>query len=293
MTTFRIATSSGDGSFSASERGAASGSHLSGSDFNSLAGRSGVTALVGRFNGSALADIALVGGDNWNSIPTALFSESTGTITVTTRNSTVQGFAAAARGREHEETGGRLRQRSPYRHPATGTSERRHHPGALSDGGGNYRDGSLAVSGHLSAAQFNSLALQPGVKVIVGDYDGDGWSDVALTAEPAGSRSRSRSSGSAPSRPRTPPWGRHRPRSMGFHRRRKRAGRSSRLQQPQRHWVRTGGRAAVDSRGSSDGDGMSSVSKSTVVIRRSRAAGRRWLALETDGELPLTSCAVR
>jgi FG-GAP-like repeat len=140
-------------------------------DFASWARAPGVTRLSGDFDRNGLVDIALVGGPGWNTIPVAL-ARGDGMYTIT--NTYVGAFGAWAS--------------SPNVKPVTGDFNRDGYtdialvggigwgsiPTAFSAGGGAF------TVTNQSVANFPSWAQASGARPIIGDFNRDGMSDIAL-----------------------------------------------------------------------------------------------------------------
>jgi FG-GAP-like repeat/Trypsin len=131
----------------------------------------GVKAVTGDFNRDGFADVALVGGANWQSIPVAFGTGQAGAFNVVSR--TVPQFpalAAAAR----NAVGGDFNGDGLTDIALLGGSGWTTIPIALSQA-----DGSFAVT-NLSTPDIPALARAPGAYAVGGDFDADGDGDIAL-----------------------------------------------------------------------------------------------------------------
>jgi hypothetical protein len=159
-----VAFSNDDGSFTVTNRGAG--------DFPAWARTPGVQVLSGDFNNDGLTDFALVGGAGWQSIPVAL-SDGNGKFTIT--NSAVGNF-------------GNLFGASSTAKAVTGDFNHDGYTDIALVGGANWA--SIPVAFNLGNGNFNitnvaipmfpQLATVPGARPIVGDFNHDGFADIAL-----------------------------------------------------------------------------------------------------------------
>ena len=159
-------------------------------DFATYAAQ-GAQVVAGDFNGDGVDDLALAGGAGWNTVPVAT-SRRDGTFIVT--NSPNFSFASLAT------------QSSSYGPPTllAGDVDHDGYDDLILVGGGTSSGGSftpwtsapVAFSNHDStfttresvlfkyadgsAALFGQWATQPGARAVTGDFDGDGYADIAL-----------------------------------------------------------------------------------------------------------------
>ena len=126
-------------------------------------------------NGDGSTDFTLTGVSGWNTLPTA-FSNNNGSFTVT--NSYVGDFGAWAATPGVKVLAGDFNGDGHTDVALTGVAGWNTLPVALSNGDGSY------VVSNLGIGDFATWASTPGVKIVTGDFDGDGRTDVALTGVP-------------------------------------------------------------------------------------------------------------
>jgi hypothetical protein len=159
-----VAFSNGAGGFSVTNTAVAS--------FPGFAATTGAKPVSGDFNGDGLSDIAVTGPAGWASIPVA-FSNGAGGFSVTNNGvASFPGFAATANAKPlpGDFNGDGLDDIA-----LTGPTGWASIPVAFSTGGGNF---SVTNSG---VASFPGFAATANAKPVVGDFDGDGRDDIALT----------------------------------------------------------------------------------------------------------------
>lgn len=159
-----VAFSLGNGNFNVT--------NFSLSNFPTWASLPNVKALVGDYNHDDMADIALTGYSMWGSVPVA-FSDGTGHFNVT--NDPVANFPGWA-----SQTGVKPLV-GDYNHDGNadiallGNASWGSVPVAFSNGNGYFNVTNQSVG------SFSTLAADPGVKILVGDFNGDQKTDLALT----------------------------------------------------------------------------------------------------------------
>jgi hypothetical protein len=139
--------------------------------FDALADTAGARLVTGDFNGDGRTDIALVGGQGWNTIPVAL-SKGNGTFNVI--NAPAGNFDALAD--------------APGAQVVTGRFNGDGRTDVALVGGQGWNTipvATLGVNGTWTATNdpvgtFDAWADTPGAKVVIGDFNGDGRTDVAL-----------------------------------------------------------------------------------------------------------------
>ena len=124
------------------------------------------------FNGDGRTDIGLLGGPGWNTLPVA-FSIGLGLFNVT--NGTVGAFSGWAATANVKLVSGDFNNDGFTDVALTGGSGWASVPVAFSNGNGTFRVTNFGI------ANFGAWASTPGVKVISGDFNGDGRTDLALT----------------------------------------------------------------------------------------------------------------
>ncbi len=170
-----------------------------GLNFPLVATQTLIPPVTGDFNGDGLSDIALIGGPNWTSIPVAF---SMGNTVVTGMGANQIDFWST------NCTDGGL---NSYFTAQTGATRPRLVAGdfngdgfsdlaliglqqgnpptplstiivSLSNGDGSFApvDGYFTLISGVVSTQFNAWAVDPGVEVVTGDFNGDGLSDIAL-----------------------------------------------------------------------------------------------------------------
>jgi hypothetical protein len=159
-----VAFSNGDGTFSVTNAFVG--------EFAAWASQPGVKPLVGDFNNDGRADIALTGGAGWSSIPVA-FSNGDGSFRVT--NVFVGEFAAWASQPGVKPLIGDFNNDGKIDIALTGGGNWGSVPVAFSNGDGSFRVTNVFVG------EFAAWAARPGVKPLVGDFNNDGKTDIALT----------------------------------------------------------------------------------------------------------------
>ena len=130
----------------------------------------GAYAVAGDFNADGAGDIALVGGQGWNTVPVA-FSNRNGTFAQT--NAGVVAFPGWAQTPGARAMVGDFDGDGDADLALTGASGWNTIPLAFSD-----RLGGFAVSNR-GVADFPGWATSAGVKLAAGDFDGDGDADIA------------------------------------------------------------------------------------------------------------------
>lgn len=161
--TIPIAYSNGNGTFT--------NTNHANSFFATVAAQPGARLVAGKFNSDNRADLALVGGAGWNSIPVA-FSNGNGTFSTTNLDNSL--FAAVSVQSGAKVVTGDFNGDGRTDLAATGAAGWTTIPVAFSNG-----DGSFATTNHF-VWHFPGWAAQ-GSKVVAGDFDGDGRADLALT----------------------------------------------------------------------------------------------------------------
>ena len=141
-------------------------------NFGIWASAPGAKAVAGDFNGDGRADIALVGGEGWTTIPVA-FSQGDGTFSVS--NAGRWDFAGWASVPGVQVVAGDVNGDGRADLIATGGSGWWTIPVAYSNG-----DGTFEVS-NLANWPMPEWAQAEGVKALAGDVDGDGRADLILT----------------------------------------------------------------------------------------------------------------
>lgn len=159
-----VAFSNGDGSFRITNSNVG--------DFGGWASVPNVDALVGDFDGDGKADVALAGGDPnwWHTMPVA-FSKKDGSFKVTNTEAGV--FAVRAGELGTKKVVGDFDGDGRADIAVVGSSARTL-PVAFSRGKGAFDIRDAAIG------EFAAWAAVPGVKVLVGDFNGDRRSDIAL-----------------------------------------------------------------------------------------------------------------
>jgi hypothetical protein len=141
-------------------------------DFVTWATSPNVKVLVGDFNRDGKSDIALTGGSGWTTLPVA-FSNGDGTFRVT--NLPIGAFAAWATMPNVSVLVGDFDQDGRTDIALTGVAGWTTLPVAFSNGDGTFRVTNTAIG------DFAGWAATANVKVLAGDFDGDGKTDIALT----------------------------------------------------------------------------------------------------------------
>jgi hypothetical protein len=153
-------------------------------DFASWAAHPQAKKLVADFNHDGKDDVALTGVDGWNSIPVA-FSNGDGSFRVT--NEWVGVFAYWASRPGAKLVVGKFNGNDNAGIAVTGLSNLGYMPLAMSNGDGTFRYAEVAEanSGQFAFGHFVNWSAQPGVKVLVADFDHNGKDDIALTGSAA------------------------------------------------------------------------------------------------------------
>ena len=162
-----IAFSNGDGTFNVTNQPI--------TNFASWAVTPGVKVITGDFNGNGKTDIALVGGHGWGTQPVA-FSNGDGTFNVTNQPITDFAIWATQAGVEvitGDFNGNGKTDIALVGGPGWGTQ-----PVAFSNGDGTFNVTNQPIT------NFASWAVTPGVKIITGDFNGNGRTDIALVGGP-------------------------------------------------------------------------------------------------------------
>ncbi|MDP9360628.1 MAG: VCBS repeat-containing protein [Acidobacteriota bacterium] len=162
--TIPIAFSNGDGSFNVTNMPIA--------NFASWAATPGAKPLVGDFNGDGKSDIALTGPTGWATLPVA-FSNGNGSFTVT--NVAIANFASWATTAGAKPLAGDFNGDGRTDIALTGPSGWATLPVAFSNGNGSFNVTNQPIAG------FATWAATANAKPLVGDFNGDGKTDVALT----------------------------------------------------------------------------------------------------------------
>jgi hypothetical protein len=166
--TMPVAFSNGDGTFTVT--------NLPITNFAGWAATPNAKAIVGDFNGDGLADVALIGPSGWGSVPVA-FSNGDGTFNVT--NQPIANFATWAATPNVQILVGDFNGDGKTDVALTGPAGWATLPVAFSNGNGTFNVTNQPI------ANFAGWAATANAKAIVGDFNGDGLADVALTG-PAG-----------------------------------------------------------------------------------------------------------
>jgi hypothetical protein len=135
---------------------------------------------LGDFNGDALADIALLGGVGWGSMPVA-FSAGDGRYAATNQGVTSgdPNFPAYATQKGAQIVTGDFNNDGKADIALAGGPGWASIPVAFSNGDGSWRVTNLGISS--GDAAFLSMIQQPNAKAIAGDFNSDGKADIALS----------------------------------------------------------------------------------------------------------------
>lgn len=171
-----VAFSNGDGTFSVVNYPRA--------DFATYARAYGAQVVAGDFNNDHYDDLAVVGGNGWTSIAVA-FSNGDGTFATTNKpNATFAGWAQTGLSpwtRQVQAVAGDFDGDGDADIALVGGSGWGSIPVAFSDRTGGF---SITNNGVAHFATWADRAWNAGVKVVSGDFDGDGKTDLALTGGP-------------------------------------------------------------------------------------------------------------
>jgi hypothetical protein len=129
--------------------------------------------LVGDFNHDGKADIALSGPSGWKSVPVA-FSNGDGTFNTT--NALITDFATWAATSNVKILTGDFNGDGKIDIALTGPSDWHSVPVALSNGDGTFDVKNQPIQG------FAGYAASSSTRILVGDFNGDGNADIAVTS---------------------------------------------------------------------------------------------------------------
>jgi hypothetical protein len=164
LSTQPMAASTGDGAFTTTNAGD--------NWFAGLTRTPGIKVFTGEFNGDGLTDIALVGGVGWHTVPLAL---SNGADGFTILNPEVGAFGGWATVPGARAVAGDFNGDGNTDIALVGGAGWTTIPVASSNGSGGFTVTNAANP------EFASWSPSPTVKVLTGDFDGDGRDDLALT----------------------------------------------------------------------------------------------------------------
>ena len=131
-----------------------------------------VKVLTGDFNGDGKTDIALTGARGWTTMPMAL-SNGNGTFNVT--NTAIADFASWAASSTAKPVTGDFDHDGKTDVALMGPSGWTTLPVAFSNGNGSFQVTNQPI------VDFAALAALSNAKPLVGDFNGDGKADIALT----------------------------------------------------------------------------------------------------------------
>lgn len=157
-----VAFSNGNGTFTVT--------NINIGSFAGFAATPGVRVVVGDFNADGRDDLAAYGGAGWASLPIA-FSNGNGSFTVT--NSGIASFAAWAATPGVNIATGDFNGDGKTDLAAYGGAGWASIPVAFSNGNGTF------IVTNINNATFATWAATRGVRIVTGDYNGDGRTDLA------------------------------------------------------------------------------------------------------------------